>query len=179
MGFWNIFEDINTPNNAPPLLQQVPTYVNNPQVDPTPRQVYDQATESPQPGQRSPDRWQPKNIVLAAGEVRLLATPTLGRAAVIISNTGAATAQIRNTQNLNVGFWTLGATGTPSSILTLDTEGEIWVTSVTGTTIEVIETFFDLISGVPGGQLGNLQIESVLDRQELDYSLFTDDLLTP
>lgn len=173
----DLLSSIRTPEV--PTIQQVPTFVANPQVDPTARQSFDQATESPQAGQRSPDRWQPKNITLAAGETRLLVSAMVGRAAVLISNTGAGAAQIRNVQNTNVGFWTLGVTATPSAILTLDTEGEIWVSSVAGTTIEVIETFFDLISGVPGGQLGNVQIENVLDRQEIDLSLFTDDLLTP
>lgn len=136
-----------------------------------PRQKWAERSSSPQRGDRSPERWIPKNVTVPAegptqpnnGSV-LVSGPTVGRKDIIINNTGANPIRIRPIANLNSAFFTLNANTPP---LTLETEGEIWVSSPIGSSFDVIETWFELLNPAEGENLQG-SIVDVLTQRTLE-----------
>lgn len=138
------------------------------------RQQFAEDTSSPERGNRSPERWAPRNFTIPAigpgvpsnGAVQI-AGAAIGRKAIAIQNTGANPLLLRQTADFNRPFWTIMPTPVTGCYLYLETEGEMWVSSVIGTTCDVLETWYDLV--LPHhGELVQGSLEAVIDSRTLD-----------
>lgn len=108
---------------------------------------WDQGTRVPLAGERSPTRWAPLGQVTIPGmfgnaaatqPINLVGTRQ-GRAFVYISNLGPDAVRVYPAQNSSL-YYTLKI----GEAMPFPTEGELWVSSQSGSVIDVLEFWYDL-----------------------------------
>lgn len=125
--------------------------------------AWDSATQVPRSGGRRPPRWLPNGgLVIPAASSILgnghqgwvqIAPNRPGRHDIVIVNLTGNVAFLSSVQAATNPI-TLGA----SASWTLDTEGEVWAWSLNGTTVDIVETIYNLTQGnfAPGGKLPDI-----------------------
>lgn len=122
--------------------------------------AWDMGTTTPENPARSAPNWRPNGNFVVLPQADPQVASTNGWQKVASAKPGRKDLLLRNHTAANGGNDCLIAESgrpqtspwpfEPGAVLTMDTEGEVWVLSAAGTIIDAIETWYPIVTGQPG-----------------------------